>query len=362
VDFTKFRMPLLVGCLLVAIASPPVRSALKGAALVPEVVPSPIHLLSVLTPSPRRSHVQLPDGDADLYRPRGLATAPAIVVVPGGNPDGKDDPRLVAFAQAVARAGRRVLVPQLGLRNQRLDVGDLLRIREAVSLLAGPNAKVGVLAFSYGAGLTLVALAEQPAIQRRVAFVATIGTYYSLFDLLQGATTGTVPYQGRTLSWHPDPQALPLAAHQLETLLGGSDGAALAQAWSTKSPGGLSPDAAAAYDVLANRDPGRFAMLVARLPSSLTALLSSLSPQAVADRIAVPVFALHARTDAASPPTESRLLVAALGHRVPTGIVIVGNLAHVSPTVSVFRDVADAFRMARFGASAFRAQEGWPRL
>jgi pimeloyl-ACP methyl ester carboxylesterase len=345
----------------VVLASPPVRSALKGAALVPEVIPSPVHLLSLLTPSPRRSHVQLADGDADLYRPRGLATAPAVVVVPGGNPEGKDDPRIVGFADAVARTGRRVLVPQLGLRNQRLDLADLLRIREAVSLLAANHAKVGILAFSYGAGLTLVALAEQPEVQRHVAFVATIGTYFSLFDLLEGATTGAVPYDGRLVAWQPDPQALPLAAQQLAALLGGADGPALAQAWSTKDPAGLSSNAAAVYDLLTNHDAGRFAALVARLPPSLTALLVRLSPQAAAGRIGVPVFALHARTDAASPPTESRLLVAALRHRVRTQLVVVGNLSHVSPTVSVVRDVGDAIRMARFASAALRAQEGWPR-
>lgn len=358
---TGLRKLLLAGCLVVALASPPVRSAVKGAALVPEVIPSPIHLLSLLTPSPRRSNIRLADGDADLYRPRGFATAPGVVVVPGGNPEGKDDPRIVAFADAVARTGRRVLVPELGLRNQRLDLTDLARIREAVLLLSGNHAKVGVLAFSYGAGLTLVALAEQPDVQHHVAFVATIGTYYNLFDLLQGATTGTVPYQGRLVAWQPDPQALTLAAQQLEALLGGADGAALAQAWSSKNPAGLSSDAAAVYDVLANRDAGRFPALVARLPPSLTALLSRLSPQTAVDRIAVPVFALHARTDAASPPEESRLLVAALRPRVPTRLVIVGNLSHASPTVSVIHDLGDAFRIGRFGAAALRAQEGWPR-
>src|SRR3989454_6840974 len=175
------RVPRLVplACLLVILVSPPVRGLLKGALLVPEVVPSPVHPLTGILPRPQRREVHLSKGDADWYRPRGHATAPGIVLVHGANPGGKDDARVVGLAVALAREGRQVLVPQLGLREQRLDGADSLRIGEAVAFLAGrSHRKVGVLAFSYGAGLALVALAEQPGVQGRTAFVATIGTYF----------------------------------------------------------------------------------------------------------------------------------------------------------------------------------------
>src|SRR6267143_2989613 len=136
------RRPRLIplACLLVIMASPPARAGVKGLLLVPEVIPSPAHPLSLITPSPRRSLVHLADGEADLYRPRalvGFAAAPGVVLIHGANPGGKDDPRIVGLAEALARAGRRVLVPQLTLRLQRLDPNDPLRIREAVSFLAG---------------------------------------------------------------------------------------------------------------------------------------------------------------------------------------------------------------------------------
>jgi pimeloyl-ACP methyl ester carboxylesterase len=349
-------------CLLVILASPPARGLLKGALLVPQVIPAPVHPLAALTPAPRRSVVHLPGGEADLYRPRGLVSAPGIVLVHGANPGGKDDPRVVDLARSLAREGRRVLVPQLGLRNQRLDLADPGRIRDAVTFLAGAaHGRVGVLAFSYGAGLSAVALASSPDVQRRVAFLATVGTYFDLFHLLQGATTGTVPYLGRTVSWRPDPQALAIAADQLAAFLGRSEGDALARAWRNEDPTGLAPGPGAAYQLLANRDPSRFEELARRLPEGLAELLRFLSPASAVDKVTVPVFALHARQDPASPPTESRLLVAALSRRVEARLFIVGNLSHVSPTASITADVADAFRLASFGAMVLGAQEGWPR-
>jgi fermentation-respiration switch protein FrsA (DUF1100 family) len=359
------RIPKLVPltCLLVILVSPPVRGLVKGALLVPEVVPSPLHPLSGLLPRPQRREVHLATGDADWYRPRGHAVAPGVVLVHGADPAGKDDARIVGLAEALAREGRQVLVPQLGLREQRFDAADPLRIRGAVSYLAGrSHGRVGVLAFSYGAGLTLVALAEQPAVQHRTAFVATVGTYFSLFDLLQGATTHTVPYRGRAVAWQPDPSALDLAAGQLAAFLGGADGHALTAAWGRRDPTGLGPGPAAVYELLANDDPARFDALAGRLPPELLALLNSLSPAHSVGRLDVPVLALHARSDPASPPTESRLLVDALRGRVRTSLSVVGNLSHVSPAASIAGDVSDAFRMAAFAGAALELQEGWPRF
>ena len=361
----RHRLRLIVPALCVAaiLASPPSRAALKGALLVPEVIASPIHPLSVLTPTPRRRSVRLAQGTADLYRPAGPATAPGLVLVPGGDPEGKDDPRIVHLAQSIARAGRQVLVPQLGLRTQRLDLGDPERVREAVTYLAAHSSgrKVGIFAISYGGGMALVAIEQQPAIQRQITFVATLGTYYRLLDLLQGATTHTVAYHGTTVAWQPDPSALGIAEEQLASLLGGADGAALAAGWAEQDPAGLAPGPRAAYDLLKNRDPGRFPSLAAGLPPGVQKALADFSPALSITEVDVAVFALHARTDPASPPTESRLLVEALAPRVPTRLMVVGNLSHASPIRSIVRDTGDAVRISEFATDLLTAQEGWPR-
>src|SRR5260370_27438551 len=115
------RHPRLIplGWLLVMMASPPARAGVKGLLLVPEVIPSPAHPLSLLTPSPRRSPIRLADGEADLYRPRGFAAGPGVVLIHGANPGGKDDPRIVGLAEALPRTGRRGPGPQLSPRFPR---------------------------------------------------------------------------------------------------------------------------------------------------------------------------------------------------------------------------------------------------
>src|SRR5260370_16814914 len=88
------RHPRLIplACLLVIMASPPARAGVKGLLLVPEVIPSPAHPLSLLTPGPRRSPVHLADGEADLYRPPGFAACPRLLFIHPANPPGPADP------------------------------------------------------------------------------------------------------------------------------------------------------------------------------------------------------------------------------------------------------------------------------
>jgi hypothetical protein len=57
---------------------------------------------------------------ADLYVPRDGAKA-ALVLVPGVTPEGKDDQRLIAFAETMSRAKFLVLVPDIAtLRDLRV--------------------------------------------------------------------------------------------------------------------------------------------------------------------------------------------------------------------------------------------------
>jgi pimeloyl-ACP methyl ester carboxylesterase len=352
---------MLLALASVLLLNPPVRSYVKATFVALEILPSPLRFLEFLTPDPRRRGIQLDGSEADLYQPRGISPAPRIVLVHGANPEGKDDPRVIELAESLARAGREVLVPQLSLRHKQVDPADMQRIRDAVSFTA-PQASVGVLAFSYGAGLTLVALGQEPGLQKRVAFVATVGTYFDLVNLIQGVTTGTVLYRGQLVPWSTVPDARDLLAEQLASFIGGDLGRALREAWESKDPRGLHPFARALYDLVSNEDPARIPELVDRLPVQIRELLISLSPANYVDRIAVPVYALHSWDDPAAPPTESRLLVQALAGRTDSKLIEVGLLRHVTPVGPPEGRLREARKLVRFGHLILRPQEGWPRL
>ena len=358
-------MKRLAALLLLAVlaigTTPPVRSRAKGALVAIEALNFPVRPLGWITPSPHEREIELPTTIADLYRARGFSHQAGIVLVHGANPGGKDDPRIIGLARAVARAGRRVLVPQLALRRERLDLRDTKRILDAIDLLSA-DGPVGVLAFSYGGGLTLVALGDEPSTQDDVAFVATAGTYYDLRHIVHGVTTGTVPYGDRTVSWTADAEGRDVLASQLAFLLGGKKRTQLRRAWDSRDPSALGPDARSAYELLANRRAERVDALIEKLPARIKRLARTLSPSRVVDRIRVPLFALHARDDPASPPTESRLLVDALQGRVDARLVEVGNLRHLTPTESPLRSLREGAKIAGFTGRVLRAQEGWPRL
>lgn len=347
--------------LAVVMASPPAKSGWKAVLLVLDALPSPVRPLAWMTPEPRGQEIRLVSTDADLYTPRGLTTPPGIVMIHGANPEGKDDPRVRNLALSIARTGRRVLVPNLSLRNEVLDLADKSRIREALQFFVDRK-DTGVIAFSYGAGLTLVTLAGDQDLQDRVRFVATVGTYFDLTHVIQGITTGTAPYRGENVPWTTVAGARDLLAGQLSGFIGAERGDRLAAAWRRKDPSGLEDELFAVYELLENRDPSRARDLAEALPADLLSLLKSLSPSNVTDRIHIPVFSMHAVDDPAAPPSESRLLIEAIESRVRAEFIQVGILRHVDPIASPLSRIGEARKINRFARLILSPQEGWPRL
>jgi pimeloyl-ACP methyl ester carboxylesterase len=236
--------------------------------------------------------------------------------------------------------GRSVLVPALVLAERRMDPDDGLRILDAIDELAGRTGPVVVVAFSYGGALALCALARRPSIQARVRSLATIGTYYDVVHLIEGVTTGSVCVNGALHPWRPPVAALDQVGPLLGDFLGGRRLEVVEQ-------------------ILANRDPRRTASLIAELPADIRATLDQVSPARHANRIRVPVLALHSRVDPAAPAVESALLVAAVRRHARARLTLVGSLNHVTPVGTLLGWVRDAPGLLRFAASILRAQERW---
>ena len=293
-----------------------------------------------------RRPVVLAGQPGDLYLV-GEAPLAALVMVPGVTPEGRDDPRLIAFAGSLARHRFLVFVPDLpGLREQRVSRGDPAAITKAADALAtcfadGSAARLGVVAISYAVGPALLA-ALDGAGGRRIGLVVGIGGYHDVVSAITYLTTGYYrPVAGA--GWYPgapEPTArwvflLASAPHvpspEDRELLAGIARARLAdpRTDTRAMEARLGAGGRATLALAANLDPERVPGLIAALPEPLRDDIEALD---LANRSlqALPAHLLliHGRDDPLIPATESQALASA----VPLGqadLFVVGNLSHV---------------------------------
>ena len=281
----------------------------------------------------------------DLYRsPVPMA---ALVMVPGVTPEGRDDPRLIAFAASLAEHGFLVFVPELpGLRQQRVGRDDPPAIAAAVDALAtcfpaGEQPRLAVAAISYAVAPALVA-ATLPGARERIGLVIGIGGYHSAIAAVTYITTGRYR-PGPGSPWvRGDPRpiarwvfllagAAQLPDPQDRAILSAIGRAGLADP-TADPPGlaaGLGPGGRAMLELALNRDPDRVPALLAALPAPVRAEIAALDPVLLPlERLSARLLLIHGRDDPVIPASESRALAAA----VPPGnadVYVVGNLGHV---------------------------------
>jgi pimeloyl-ACP methyl ester carboxylesterase len=281
---------------------------------------------------------------ADLYQggtpPRG-----GVVVVPGLTPSGKDDPRLVAFAQSLASAQFLVLVPDIAdTRALKVSAAGSAFVADAIGALArrldpAGRRRVGLVAISYAVGPALLAVAQTPA-GSHVGFVVAIGGYYDIAAAIGFVTTGynRLPdgewrYQEPNdfgkwvfLRSNADGVSDPadrdrlrkIAQHRLASPMAAIDDLLA----------GLGPEGRAVYALITNRDPGQVPALTARLPLAIREDLRRLNlKEQNLGAIHGPVFIIHGRDDTTIPYTQSEELAAALGSRAH--LYVIDYFAHV---------------------------------
>ena len=306
--------------------------------------------LKEVTPAPSRRPIGYVVGErayaADLYRP-GEAAKAALVLVPGAAPKGKDDPRLIAFAETLARARFVVLVPDIenmralyvGPQDVR-SIADALRHLSARGDVPAPDS-VGLIAISYAAGPAILAALEAD-LRERVRFVLAVGGYYDMTALVTFFTTGGfresperpwrfmapnaygkwvfVRANARRVS---DPQDRALLTAMAERKLADLD------ARVDDLAARLGPEGGSVHALLANDDPDAVPALIAALPEAVRADMAALDlSRAELSRLAAELILLHGRDDAVIPYTES-LALAAAAPEDRVSLCLVENLAHV---------------------------------
>ena len=281
----------------------------------------------------------------DLYLPADPRAA--LLLIPGVTPEGRDDPRLVAFASALARHGFLVFAPELpGLRAQRVGRVDPNAVAVAGQALAscydpGVSPRFAVAAMSYAVAPVVIAAMTRPGADQ-IALIVGIGGYHDVVAAITYLTTGYYRI-GPGQPWHygnPAPIArwvfiLTSTSRIAEPL----DRALLTEIARAKL---TDPDAdvrglemrldsggRAMMALVRNADPERVPELVAALPEPVRRDIEylDLSRRQLRD-LRANLLLIHGRDDPLIPATESLALAAA----VPSGqadAFVVGNLSHV---------------------------------
>ncbi len=286
-----------------------------------------------VTPVPERRAV--PQGD--LYLP-GQGAVAALVLVPGLARAGKDDPRLIAFAESLARARFAVLVPDItSLRNLQVRPDQIDEIGAAVVWLSHKYGSVGLVAISYAAGPALLAALRQP-----VRFLLSIGGYHDITGMVTFLTTGDYRLNGH---WrHSEPNTygkwifVKSNAGRLSSAREATQLAAIAEAHlNNQAPPSsrLGPEGRAVMALVNNGDRSRVPALIADLPPAIQADMAALDPaRADLESLRARLLLVHGTDDDMVPYSESLDLARRLGP-MRASLTVVDGLWHVDPDFSL---------------------------
>ena len=143
-------------------------------------VPAPVRWLVVEPVKTTELTLTLPSGveRARMYTPVNHPDAPGMVVVHGVHYLGMDEPRLEAFASAMAGCGLRVLTPELpDIKDYHIGASSIASIGDTAAWMAHASGgkPVGVMGLSFSGSLSLLAAAE-PKYKRDIKFVVAVGS------------------------------------------------------------------------------------------------------------------------------------------------------------------------------------------
>ena len=281
---------------------------------------------------------------ANLYQPSETPLA-GIVLIPGVAQHGRDDPRLVTFANTLARFRFVVLVPEIpNLRELKIRAEDSQTIKDAFQYLDSQidfsaQVQIGIGAFSYAVGPAILA-ALDPAIRDKVDFILSVGGYYNIEKTITYFTTGQFRYQSE---WHfLEPNAYGkwvFVLSNLERLTDSMDKENFRKIAQRKmnNPNAiiddltinLSPEASSILTLLQNQDPELAPNLILSLPIAIRTDLNALDLSSKdLNQLKAHLILLHGTDDNIIPYTESIALASAVAED-QAELFLIDGLAHV---------------------------------
>jgi pimeloyl-ACP methyl ester carboxylesterase len=333
---------------------------------------APTRLKSV-TPQPKRTTVSLTAAGraiaADLYLSPEKPLA-GILLLPGAAEKGKDDPRLLAFANSLARARFAVLVPDFeSYRSLKVNSEDIRRTADAFAWLANrpdlaPGRRAGIFSFSYASGPAILA-ALQPQAAGRVAFIMAVGGYHNVRDVLTFFTTGYHRDGERWLYREPNSYGKwVFVLSNLERLSDPGDQRLFREAAERKlkdvnAPVGdlterLTPEGKRVLSFVENRDRSRAQQLIEELPAAIKNDINALDlARYDLTRLKTRFILVHGYDDDIIPYTQSIDLAKNLPPK-QTRLYLVNGLQHVDLKPGIL----DKYRLWRAISALLKEREG----
>lgn len=321
---------LFIVVLVVLIAATPQgRVAVRTLLFLPQILPAiPFNPQQWVTRDPKRSEIEFPlaagRGVADLYVPAGSGRHSAVLFFLGVVPPDRDERRIVALAEGLARAGMVVMIPWLDTQAENRiilqDIDSLVRaFQHLLTLEQVDPDRVGVGGICTGASMVTVA-AQDDRISDNVRFINFFAGYYDAFDLVRAIGSRSRVLDGDTMPWNPDSLTMRLFTnHLIEGVTDPASRALLDRVIVRKEPASedeiqsLSSEAMAVYRLERGASQEEIDGLIGQLSHRTVDFLRIISPSTNIDKLKARVLIMHDRGDRLVPSGESRRLAEALG-------------------------------------------------
>jgi pimeloyl-ACP methyl ester carboxylesterase len=303
------------------------------------------------------------------YLPTNKPLAPALIVLHGVHHLGIDEPRLKAFAAAMANCGIRVLTPELpDIKDYHVDASSIRVIGESAQWFARQTgAPVGIVGLSFSGGLALVAAAD-PAYRPAMKFVLAVGSQGSMARVTEYYRTGRDPRPNGSVEVLPPHEYGPLVLEYeyVEDFVPARDIAAIRtvlrahlyedKAAEETSLAALNPaQRAEAIDLMKTDSEETQALIEASNKKHATEL-DALSPDGSLRSLTVPVYLLHGEADNIIPSAETLWMTTELPRSALKAVLVSPVLSHIDFESSQ-PTLLDEWRLIHFFAQVMQAAE-----
>jgi pimeloyl-ACP methyl ester carboxylesterase len=310
---------------------------------------------------------------AKVYVPREAPNPPALVIIHGVHHLGIDEPRLMAFANALCSSGVLVFTPQVdSLADYTIEPSAVTIIGESVHQLSqrAGAPRVGLVGLSFAGGLALTA-ASDPRYSPNIAYTVAVGGHHDLGRVLRFYASDEIETTGRVMVrakaheygllvaayshiadfFQPEDQAN--AREALRQLL--HEDVEASKAAASK----LSPDGIETMNLLYAQSKASVGpVILDRLPLYESDVMR-VSPRGKLGTITAPVYLLQGAGDNVIPPSETEWIASEVPPRYLAQSLVSPAISHVEvggqPT---FEDKARLLHwLAEFVSEAHNAPE-----